>query len=246
MTVSELARRLGTTKSSVFALLQTLLRRHVVADSGTGSSRRYRLGLELARLGDQAMAAISLREVAMPILRALTDATGATSRLAVLDGAFAVAVSRVDAPQTVRFDLRMGQRELPHCSGVGKALLSTLPEARVREIVEQVGLPERTRQTITDVDTLLKHLVQAADAGYTIDDEEDADGIFCVGSPIFDHTGECAGAVSVTALKLNQPAWRMHELGRTVLEHADQISARLGGPSHAKYRELTSLSETDA
>jgi IclR family transcriptional regulator, acetate operon repressor len=236
MTVSDIARQLGTSKSTAFALLQTLLARRFVADSGTGSSRRYRLGLGLARLGDHAVAGISLREVATPVLRALTDTTGATSRVAVLDGAYAVALNRIDAPQAVRFDLRMGERELPHCSGVGKALLSAVPEARVREIIAQVGLPQRTRQTITDLDTLLNHLAQAADNGYTIDDEEDADGIFCVGSPVFDHTGTCAGAISVTALKLSQPAWRMHELGRVVLEHADRVSAMLGGPSHAERR----------
>ncbi len=236
MTVSDLARRLGSSKSAVFALLQTLLARRIVADTGAGSSRRYRLGLGLARLGDQAMSAMSLREVAAPVLRALRDATGATTRLAVLEGAYAVAVSRVDAPQAVRFDLRMGERELPHCSGVGKALLSALPESQVRKIISEVGLPQRTRHTITDIDTLLNHLAQAAGAGYTIDDEEDADGIFCVGSPVFDHTGECAGAISITALKLNQPAWRLHELGRVVLDHADRLSSLLGGPSHAEHR----------
>lgn len=236
LTVSDLARRLGVSKSTVFALLQTLLARRIVADSGVGPSRRYRLGLGLARLGDQAMSAMSLREVAGPILRSLTDTTGATSRLAVLEGAYAVAVSRVDAPQAVRFDLRMGERELPHCSGVGKALLSALPEERVRKIIGEVGLPQRTRHTITDLDTLLSHIAQAVETGYTIDDEEDADGIFCVGSPVFDHAGGCAAAVSITALKLGQPAWRMHELGRVVVEHADRLSALLGGPSHAEHR----------
>lgn len=246
MTVSDLARRLGASKSAVFALLQTLLARRIVADSGSGSTRRYRLGLGLARLGDRAMSAMSLREIAVPVLKSLRDATGATTRLAVLEGSYAVAVSRFDAPQAVRFDLRMGERELPHCSGVGKALLSALPEARVRQIIAEVGLPQRTRQTITDLDTFIAHLAQAEQAGYTIDDEEDAEGIFCVGSPVFDHSGECAGAISITALKLNQPAWRMHELGRVVLEHADRLSALLGGPSHAEHHAKVTAASAGA
>ena len=67
--------------------------------------------------------------------------------------------------------------------------------------------------------------------GYAIDDEEDADGVFCVGSAVLEHVGRCVGAVSVTGLKLDLPAWRVEQLGRTVREHADRISALLGAPA---------------
>jgi IclR family acetate operon transcriptional repressor len=234
MTVSALARELGSSKSTVFSILQTLLARRFVADTGTGASRRYRLGVEFLRLGGVVMAELDLWEICAPVLRELTATTGATSRLGILDDTHAVVVSRIDAPHAVRFDLRMGKRELPHCTGVGKALLSALPERRVLDIVEAVGLPRRTRHTIASTDVLLKDLAATAARGYAIDDEEDADGIFCVGSPIFGHSGDCVGAVSMTALKLDIPAWRMHEYGETVREHADRITSMLGGPVWAE------------
>jgi IclR family acetate operon transcriptional repressor len=186
--------------------------------------------MEFVRLGGLVMAELDLWEVCEPVLRELTASTGATSRLGILDDTHAVVVSRIDAPHAVRFDLHMGKRELPHCTGVGKALLSALPEQRVREIVDAVGLPQRTRHTISDLDVLLKDLAATAARGYAVDDEEDADGIFCIGSPVFGHTGECVGAISMTALKLDIPAWRMHEHGETVREHADRITSMLGGP----------------
>ena len=52
MTLSELGRGLGVSKSTAYAILQTLLAGGFVADAGTGMSRRYRLGMALARLGD--------------------------------------------------------------------------------------------------------------------------------------------------------------------------------------------------
>lgn len=246
MTVSTLARELGSSKSTVFSILQTLVARRFVADRGTGASRRYRLGMEFVRLGGLVMSELDLWEVCEPVLRELTATTGATSRLGILDDTHAVVVSRIDAPHAIRFDLHMGKRELPHCTGVGKALLSTLPEQRVLEIVDAVGLPQQTRHTITDKDALLKDLEATAARGYAIDDEEDAEGIFCVGAPLFGHTGECVGAISVTALKLDIPAWRMHEYGETVREHSDRITSMLGGPTWSDRRTAAQAPPTAA
>src|ERR1700726_3946793 len=54
MTLTELADRISVSKSSAFALLQTLVARGFAADSGTRLSRRYRLGKGLAQLGGAA------------------------------------------------------------------------------------------------------------------------------------------------------------------------------------------------
>jgi IclR family acetate operon transcriptional repressor len=231
LTVSEIGKQLGTSKSTAFALMQTLLARGFVADSGEGASRRYRLGMALARLGDRVVSQIALRDVAMPILHELTDATGLTSRLAVMEEAWAVVIGRVDTPGAVRFTSHLGRRELPHSSGVGKALLATLPDRRVRDLVAITGLPHRTDKTLTDPELLLRDLAGARERGYAIDDEEDAEGVFCVGAAFTDHRGQAAGGISVTGLKLDLPAWRIHQLGETVRAHADRISTALGAPS---------------
>jgi hypothetical protein len=54
-----------------------------------------------------------------------------------------------------------------------------------------------------------------------------------VGAAFFGHDGSCAGAVSVTGIKGDLPAWRINELGRTVRRYADQISGMLGGGPYA-------------
>ena len=99
-------------------------------------------------------------------------------------------------------------------------------------------MPARTALSITDPDALLRDLELSAARGYTIDDEEDAEGVFCVGAAIFDRNGERTAAISGTGLKLNRPTWRMDELGLTIREAADQITMALGGPAFAD-RPLT-------
>ena len=118
MTLSDLARLLGVSKSTAYAILQTLLAGGFVADSGAGMSRRYRLGMALARLGDVVVSQIALRDVAMPVMRDLTRETGLTSRVAVLDEPYAVVIARVDAPHsTVRFTAEPRQARAPALLG---------------------------------------------------------------------------------------------------------------------------------
>ena len=234
LAVSDLGRSVGVSKSATYSILQTMLAHGFVADSGSGMSRRYRLGMALARLGDVVVSQIGLRDVVMPILRSLTTDTGLTSRAAVLDAPYAIVIGRVDVPNSaVRFAASLGKREHLHSSAVGKAMLSTLPAADVRAIVEEAGLPGKTSRTITDVEPLLGELVLVAGRGYAVDDEEDSEGVFCVGSAIRDHTGRCIGAISVTGIKLDLPAWRVHQIGESVVEHAAQVSGQLGAPPAA-------------
>lgn len=228
MSVTEVGQACGISKSATFGLLQTLRGYGLVSDDGEGMNRRYRLGMGLARLGDRAQSQVSLRDVARPVLAELTRETGMAARFAVPEGGLAVVVDQVGIEQRVRLDLRMGVRELPHCTGLGKAILSALPEAEARAVIERSGLPRRTSHTITDTATLLAHLRDIRQTGYALDDEEDADGIFCIGSPVRDHRDLCVGAISITGLKLDLPGWRFQELGRQVRAGALRVSRELG------------------
>lgn len=226
--LSELASRLETSKSTVLAVLRTLTARGYVAEIGEGRARRYRLGLTLARLGDLVLGQIDLLDLALPSLRAMTAETGWTSRVGVLDEAFAVIIGRVDGPGIVRFQSNLARRELPHCSAIGKALLSHLPEERVRSIVARTGLPARTATTITDVEHLLRELDGVRAKAFAVDDEEDSEGVFCVGASVFDHNQSCVAAISLTGLKLTLPAGGIDGLGRVVRRYAAEISVKLG------------------
>ncbi|MFE4801963.1 IclR family transcriptional regulator [Streptomyces sp. NPDC056708] len=228
LSVTEVGQACSISKSAAFGMLQTLRAYGLVSDDGEGMNRRYRLGMSLARLGDRARSQVSLRGVAHPVLRELTRTTSMASRLAVPEDGHAVVVDQVELDQRVRLDLRMGQRELPHCTGLGKALLSAVPQSEAAAVVERFGLPRRTSRTITDPATFLSHLRDIARVGYALDDEEDAEGIICIGAPVFDDRSVCAGAISITGLKLGLPAWRYQELGGQVRDAARRISVSLG------------------
>jgi len=229
LTLTELTGALSVSKSTAFALLYTLTARGYVAESGDRRSRTYRLGMALAKLGDAAEEQSPLVSLAMPVLQSVTQTTGLTARLVVPDGAYAVAVARVDAPGTVRFASYLGTREYPHCTSAGKALLAALPPGQARALAAEAGLPPRTARTITDLDALARDLELTLARGYAIDDEEDCEGVFCVGAAIYDRAGGCVAAISGTGLKLNRPTWQVDELGVALRDAADHLTTALGG-----------------
>jgi len=106
MSVGEIAEAIGVSRSTAFTLLQTMVTRGFVADTRIGGARLYRLGLTLVHLGDRAVAEMGITQIATPILQQLTDATQLTSRLAVLDDGYAVAIlTRLGMPRRTEHTL---------------------------------------------------------------------------------------------------------------------------------------------
>ncbi len=229
--LSELARELGTSKSTALAIARTLVAFGYLRDARPGHG--YTLGTALIRLGDIVGRQLPLGDMCRPLLEELSREAGMTARVAVREDGYPVFIDRVDGPGSVRFHTPLGQREVPYASAAGKAILSALPEADVRRVCAESGLRPRTSHTITDLDTLLANLAAARRRGFAVDDEEDAEGVICVGAAFFAYDGSCAGAVSVTGIKGDLPAWRVDELGRAVRRYADRVSEILGGQPYA-------------
>ena len=225
--LAELSRSIGLSKPATYTILQTYLARGIVSDLGEGLQRRYRLGLALARMGEEALKNVGLIDVAMIELQKLSQDLQLTSRMAVFEDGHAIVVARVDGPGAVRFDSALGRRELPHCSAVGKALLAQKPDAEVRAILERLGMPQRTARTIVQIPRFLRELRNVRSSGFAVDDQEDSEGVACVAACVFDRAKPVA-AISVTGLRGRNFSSRKSELAAAVMACAERISSRLG------------------
>ena len=227
LSLGDAATAIGSSKSTALALARTLVRYRYLRRIKPGP--RYVLGTALIRLGDRASQQLPLGELCRPVLVELRAATGMTARVALSEEGHPVFIERVDGPGGIRFHTPLGQREFAHATAAGKAILATMTDVEVRSLLGEGPLQRRTSHTITSLDTLSADLAIARRRGFAVDDEEDADGVLCVGAAIFDHSDACLGAVSVTGIKLDLPGWRIDEIGQTVRRHADRITALLAG-----------------
>jgi IclR family acetate operon transcriptional repressor len=241
--LTAIADHLSISKSTALATARTLVGHGVLRSVEPGP--RYKLGTALIRFGDLAAQQSSVGEICLPVLRRASAETAMTARLAIAEDGYPVCVERVDGPGSIRFQAPLGRREPPHATAAGKSVLAMLELRRVLEICEETRLTRHTSHTITDVGTLLAELGTVRRRGFAVDDEEEIDGVFCVGAPFFGHDGTCAGAISVTGIKQDLPGWRIAELGRLLRGYADSVSELLGGPRFADLPASLGISDAD-
>lgn len=227
LSLSQIAQVVGGSKSAVLATLRTLVDFGYLRAMLPGP--KYLPGMMLIRLGDLAAAHDPLITVARPILAQLSAKSGLTIRVARNDGGYPVFLDRVDGPGFVRFHTPLGIRELPHVSSAGKAILAELSDSEVEAVIKECGLVSRTKNSITKISELKKELAHIRTIGFATDDEEDAQGIFCIGSTFFDHFGKCIGAISATGVKTDLSDIQVAKLGKLVIKHADQLTKELHG-----------------
>ena len=227
--ITELARRLGVSKSTVHRLASSLGAEGFLEQNPDDG--RYRLGLSLFALGTLVRRRMNVTHEAKPYLDALRDRGGETVHLAVLDGNDVVFLFNIESKQAIRMHSYLGVHLPASCTGEGRALLAFSPPAVAARVL-RAGLVRRTPRTVTDPEQLRGILDQVRRDGYAIDDEESEEGMRSVAAPIFDATG-----AAIAAVGMGGPVQRLTKKGLRALipmvtETAALISTRLGGPAH--------------
>ena len=116
-TISELATAIGASRAAVYRLLVPLAERGLVRRDGS----KVRLGLGLLRLA--ARVTPQLRLAALPALRELAEAVGATAHLTVADGDEAQAIAVIEPSWTTyHVAYRVGTRHSLRRGAAGKAI----------------------------------------------------------------------------------------------------------------------------
>lgn len=230
VSVSQVARTVGTPKSNAFRILQTLVARGYLSDHGEGAVRRYKLGTMFLRLANAATMQRPLAEIVKPALHKLSQRTNLIARFGILDRGYVVALAREESgdSDSVMVWPYLGRQELAHCSAMGKALLSTKSDPQVRDALAEIGLPRRTHKTITDWRSFSHELSITRARGFSIDDEEDFDGVFAIGALVYDHADQVVGAISACGLKLERSSGDLLTLGTLIKRFATDLSRDLG------------------
>lgn len=147
-----------------------------------GPDRRYRLGPRLVALGGAALDPVG-PDISRWLGR-LVQLTGETANAATLCGDTVLFVAQVQSSQSMRTSTEVHRTTLPHCSAVGKALLSLLPDAEIVALAGRTGLPRRTDRTVGSTADLLAAVHDVRRSGHAVDDEEEEEGARCVAVPV--------------------------------------------------------------
>ncbi|MFD1206221.1 MULTISPECIES: IclR family transcriptional regulator [Sporosarcina] len=225
--VTELSTELKVSKSTAHRLLMSLLKKGFVQQDP--ENQKYRLGLKLIEFGQTVSNNIDIRKVASSHLRRLAEKTGETAHLVIQERSEIVYIDKIESSATIRMFSNIGKRAPMHCTGVGKAILAFLPQQEILDIVEDKGLEKFTHKTIINIETLLLHLEEIRNNGYSIDDEEHELGIKCAAAPIFNSKGEVVAGISVAGPIMRVTEDKLSAMAMEVLQTSQEISKLLGG-----------------
>jgi IclR family acetate operon transcriptional repressor len=227
LTLTDLAQRAGLAPSTAHRILASLeAHKFVFHDDERGL---WLIGVGAFEVGTAFLRNRRLAGIGRIVMHELMERTGETVNLGIEDGGEVVFISQVESHGALRAFFRAGSRAAIHASGVGKALLGEMTEARVREILYKRGLAKFTERTLVAPADLFQELAAIHRRGWAVDDEERNLGMRCVAAPIFNEYGEAIAGVSVSGPTVRITPERALELGPQVKRAAEEITASIGG-----------------
>jgi len=159
-------------------------------------------------------------DVAKAHLERLSQRTGEAVHLVIRDARDIVYIYKTESGP-MRMSSRVGLRSPLYCTGVGKAILATLPPEEVEDVWNHSSLKKLTSRTVVD-------LTEMRANGYAIDDEENEMGVRCVAVAIPGPDGRAESAFSISGLAPYMTPERIRRVAALALDTRTDILADLG------------------
>ena len=227
LNVTEIAKRLSLTRSSIFRLAYTL--RHMGFLEVSETTKEFTLGARVLNIGFAYLASRDIIEVSRPDLEVLRDRTNVSSHLAIRDKREVLYLSCVQTRTGFLSNMNVGSRLPAYASPMGWLLLSDLSNRDIAALFAGEAFDALTAQTPTSAAQLMQRVAEAAGKGSVISRGIMEAGGSSVAAPVFDKTGRVVAAIDVSG---PDSAFDLTAMERRYLPEvtatAQRISARLG------------------
>ncbi|MEM7521632.1 MAG: IclR family transcriptional regulator [Pseudomonadota bacterium] len=222
--VTELATRLGLTKTIVFRLLSTLEARGFVVREGDKAV--YSLGYRMGVLGEQAGSQNSLLSAARPVMEQLRDDTTENINLIIREGRQSLVLATLAGQHAMRIFANPGRYGPLHAGGGSTLLLAFAPDD-LKEDLLRAPLERFTLATETNPDELRNRLEMIRADGFNIAINDLDEGAFSIAAPIHNAAGEVIAALSVAGAMARYDEPRRRRYLQLVKAAGAEISGKL-------------------
>lgn len=228
MTLSEVARQLGTTRSAAFRTVYTLAQQGYLLHNP--QTMRYTLGPAVLRLGYGYLATRELVEIALPELEKLRDATDWSAHLGVRDGRFVLYMLRVPSHMGLASIVHVGSRLPAAGTTMGRVLLADLGEEDLVRLYRDETYQNAPGQTPRSLGELIAQWRRDREAPTVVQIGSFETGIASIAAPVRDMEGNVVAAINLTqAASADRVDGIETEVRRAVLRTAAAITRLLGG-----------------
>jgi IclR family transcriptional regulator, acetate operon repressor len=228
ITLTEAASLLAVSKSTAHRMLAMLVAHGFLRQDG--ETKVYIPGHALIRIGLAVVGGFDVRSLARPHLEALMRSTGETIHLVALSGTSVTFLDGIESPQIVRAASRIGDSLPAHCTGTGKAILSTWEDAAIDELYRDGLPPGLTPSSITTVAELKGELATIRERGWALNDGESETGLatVAVAVPMASDLVGLSLAFGAAGPASRMSAARREELAGVLAQRARLFGASMG------------------
>ena len=182
--------------STAYRILHSLIDNRFVERSESGE---YQLNGRLLQLSNPQYTNADLCKLAVPYMEKLRDKLGETINLTTREGDVVIYLEKATPNRMMHVQQIIGSRAPLHVTGVGKLMLGMSGEEGIRSYEQRTNLPAYTRNTISNLDALIKECMACAEQGYALDNEEAEIDVGCIGVLLYDRSAGIVAGLSVSA-----------------------------------------------
>ena len=201
MTLSEVSKRTGLDRAGARRYLLSLAHLGYVVQE----DKVFRLSPKVLELGYAFMATIPLSKMAQQFLDQITQETGETSAVAILDGQYVVHIARTNSSRMLAPVVTIGRRFPALSTSTGRVLVAFLPPEELKTYLKEMGVTAINEWNKLHNMQLEEELEKIRKRGYATVDQEVEDGVRSIAVPILDASGKPAAAMNILTTVASLP-----------------------------------------
>ena len=194
MTLSEVARRIGSSPATARRSLLTLQALGYVGQT----NKRFHLRPKVMALGSAFHNAARIDDVLNPELRQFVEQHGDASSVAALDGGDVIYVAHHSEQRARRPAASVGARYPAYATSLGRVLLSSLSDTDLDAYFDALEPKALTGKTVTDKAELMRIIQQVRDDDYAASVDQLDYGITALAVPIRGLGGQVIAALNTS------------------------------------------------
>ena len=223
--VRDICKKTCMNRSTVIRFMNSLIETGIIEKH---DERFYKLGIKLFELGIKVDVPSSLAVKAQHYLKRLADSVQESAHMVIRDKVEVLYILKEESSQSIRIATSLGSKMPMYCTGVGKGILAFMDEDYISVYYRYQKLKKRTKNTITNKKKLNLELASIRKSFISIDNEEFADHLYCVATPLFDSNSKPIAAISVSGLK-GRMVNKKELIIKKVLQAGKRITKEIGG-----------------
>ncbi|MGO4936098.1 IclR family transcriptional regulator [Fundicoccus sp. Sow4_H7] len=181
--LSRISENTGITKSTISKILETL--EHIGYVSRNNQNKTYSIGQKIIKYSSKKQELYQFDDSVLRKIDDLYEAFDETVHLGVYQADQIVTTKKIQSSKSVIcISSDVGDKKELYSSAMGKAVLAELDDESLFNYINEKNFVAKTDKTIAEAQKLLSEVETIRSQGFSIDDEENEEGVFCVGTSL--------------------------------------------------------------